>query len=387
MRLFRGGSVAQVGLGMMVSLSFVSASASGAQVNFETLSIGQTFGSPNNSAGQVVFSQESIDVSVETFQTGTFQDLNLATINGPGTDLFATKHVFFDNINFGFDLTDVAPINNVTIEYHEFGGVNNFSVNGGPILELPAMTSMPANVAPGVTATVDADSIHLSGPISSFLIGGQELDLRRFAGANQQAIVSLQSETELDDYTYRVAGCVGEFWTKMCRAHLFPEAKLDDARFLDDAVRFGKGLQLVNILRDLPVDLQQGRCYLPQSELKHLGLSPADLLIPANEPKLRPLYNSLLDLAQAHLTAGWRYTSTIPRSQMRVRWACAWPILIGVATLGRLRRGPVLDPQLRVKVSRAEVKRIMLGSLLKYPFASAWERQFAEGASAGKAVA
>lgn len=175
MRLFGVEGIVRSGLAVLVGLTLVSAAASAAQVNFETLTTGQTFGNATNIPGEVVFTQEGIDVSVETFHTGSFEDMNLATINGPGTDLFATKHVFFDNINFGFDLSGVAPINDVTIEYHEFGGVNNFSVNGGAILELPAMTSMPVNVAPGVTATVDEDSIHLSGPISSFLIGGQEL--------------------------------------------------------------------------------------------------------------------------------------------------------------------------------------------------------------------
>ena len=94
------------------------------------------------------------------------------------------------------------------------------------------------------------------------ITGGQELDLRRFAGASAGNIVALETAAQLDDYTYRVAGCVGEFWTKMCRAHLFPKLRLDDAQLLADGVRFGKGLQLVNILRDLPADLKKGRCYL-----------------------------------------------------------------------------------------------------------------------------
>src|SRR5688572_14947316 len=162
------------------------------------------------------------------------------------------------------------------------------------------------------------------------IISGQEQDLRRFAGASETVIASLQTEAELDDYTYRVAGCVGEFWTKMCRAHLFPNAMLGDTQFIADGVRFGKGLQLINILRDLPADLRKGRCYLPLNQLSPLGLSPADLLSPTNEPRLRPLYDSLLDLAQAHLTAGWRYTNIIPRGQWRVRLACAWPILIEI---------------------------------------------------------
>ena len=61
----------------------------------------------------------------------------------------------------------------------------------------------------------------------------------------------------MDDYTYRVAGCVGEFWTRLCRAHLFPRAVVDDAMLLRDGIRFGKGLQLVNILRDIPADLRR----------------------------------------------------------------------------------------------------------------------------------
>ena len=85
--------------------------------------------------------------------------------------------------------------------------------------------------------------------------------------ASEENIVALKKDAELDDYTYRVAGCVGEFWTKMCRAHLFPGAALDEAMLLANGVRFGKGLQLVNILRDLPVDLRNGRCYLPAEEL------------------------------------------------------------------------------------------------------------------------
>ncbi len=38
------------------------------------------------------------------------------------------------------------------------------------------------------------------------IIGGQALDLRRFAGATEGRIVALESRADLDDYTYRVAG-------------------------------------------------------------------------------------------------------------------------------------------------------------------------------------
>ncbi len=220
------------------------------------------------------------------------------------------------------------------------------------------------------------------------IAGGQELDLRRFAGTSADKIVALRTDAELDDYTYRVAGCVGEFWTKMCRTHLFPGARLDDMRLLADGVRFGKGLQLVNILRDLPADLRKGRCYLPEDGLTAIGLSPGDLLQPANETRLRPLYNALLDRAEGHLTAGWAYTNALPRGQVRVRLACAWPILIGVETIKRLRVENVLDPARHIKITRAEVRKLCALSVIFYAWPAAWNRLFCPAGSAqGKAVA
>ena len=230
-------------------------------------------------------------------------------------------------------------------------------------------------------ANFSAADQQLIREVLSTITSGQELDLQRFGSASAQNILTLRTDAELDDYTYRVAGCVGEYWTKMCRAHVFPRAPLDDAALLRDGVRFGKGLQLVNILRDLPRDLRQGRCYLPLERLARVQLTPADLLDANAAPRLRPVYDELLDLAEAHLAAGWVYTNSLPRSAMRVRLACAWPVLIGVKTLARLRRENPLDAERRVKVSRAEVKQIMAATLLRYPFASSWRRLFQQAKS------
>ncbi len=209
--------------------------------------------------------------------------------------------------------------------------------------------------------------------VLEIITSGQELDLRRFAGASARILVALHTDEELEDYTYRVAGCVGEFWTRMCRAHLFPRAPLDDAFLLANGVRFGKGLQLVNILRDVAADLRHGRCYLPAERLADAGLKPEDLLQPANEPRLRTLYHTYLDHAEAHLQAGWAYTNALPRRSVRVRLACAWPILIGQKTLKLLRAGNVLDPARRIKVSRREVRLLMVRSVVLYPWPRAWK--------------
>lgn len=244
------------------------------------------------------------------------------------------------------------------------------------------------------------------------IISGQELDLQRFASvargsvrwggaadeparecarpievsershhplASGTDIVALQNDEELDDYTYRVAGCVGKFWTQLCAANAFNAA--ERRRFASSfeyeqlGIRFGKGLQLVNILRDLPADLRKGRCYIPADKLRELNLTPGDLLRPENEPRFRPLYDRYLDLAQSHLVAGWEYTNLISRRRINLRLACAWPILIGLETIKKLRAESVLDASRRVKVSRDEIRRIIARSIWRYPFRDWWRAQ------------
>ena len=214
------------------------------------------------------------------------------------------------------------------------------------------------------------------------ITSGQELDLQRFAAASAGKIIALETAAELDDYTYRVAGCVGGFWTKICRAHLFPQARLDEEQFIADGIRFGKGLQLVNILRDLPADLKNGRCYLPLEKLGPAKLLPETLLSAANESNFLPLFREHLDQAESHLAAGWRYTNTLPFGQFRVRLACAWPILIGVRTTEKLRAAKVSELQQRVKVSRREVRGILARSTLACWLPAAWRNLYLPPAKA-----
>jgi farnesyl-diphosphate farnesyltransferase len=219
---------------------------------------------------------------------------------------------------------------------------------------------------------------------------GQELDLKRFGGAIKQLeggtpnVIALQTDSELDDYTYRVAGCVGKFWTRICLAHQF---KVAESSFEELGVRFGKGLQLFNILRDIPADLKKGRCYIPAKKLAASGLAPVDLLRPETEPRFRPLYSRYLDLMESYLAAGWEYTNLIPFGQMRVRLACAWPILIGLKTVPLLRSRNVLDPQQRMKIDRREVKQMMLSTVIFYPFQRKWRQLANLKVQAGESVA
>lgn len=205
------------------------------------------------------------------------------------------------------------------------------------------------------------------------ITSGQELDLRRFQGASKTNVMALEWEEQLDDYAYRVAGCVGEFWTRICARHLWSNKDVEIDVLIEDGIRFGKGLQYVNILRDIPADIAQGRCYIPLELLNKYGLTPRDLAIPSYEKRFRPVYDRLLAKATEHLEIGWRYTTHLPASSPRLKLACSWPVLIGKSTIGQLESRAVLDPENRIKISRTEVKKILLATILLYPFGSLWK--------------
>ena len=197
---------------------------------------------------------------------------------------------------------------------------------------------------------VDRQFIH---QLLQTIITGQIFDLETFPGT----LVALGDDAALDRYTYLVAGCVGEFWTRMCQAHLPGLEKLNVAA----GIQFGKGLQLVNILRDLPRDYAIGRCYLPVQN-------------PQDPVEVGPVYLKWLDIAVAHLDDGWEYTLAIPATQKRLRLACVWPLWIGLKTIARLRHANPLDPTQRVKVSRLEVYGIMAQSILRAGNAAALDK-------------
>lgn len=192
------------------------------------------------------------------------------------------------------------------------------------------------------------------------LVNGMIMDLNAFPGDSAEQVSALPTLEDLDRYTYYVAGCVGEFWTGMTCAHRPSLASWDQVRMAAVGVRFGKGLQLTNILKDLPRDLQRGRCYIPASMLEEAGLRPSDVLKPDSLPAVRPVLQRLLRLALDHLDQGWLYTMAIPRREIRLRLACMWPILFAGATLRGLAASSAwLDPRARLKISKGEVYRIM----------------------------
>jgi farnesyl-diphosphate farnesyltransferase len=183
----------------------------------------------------------------------------------------------------------------------------------------------------------DADRRAVRGIVTT-LTEGMEFDLRTFPDETSGQVAALTEWDELDRYTYLVAGCVGEFWTAMTLAHMPGVLKASPEMMTARGIRFGKALQMTNILRDCGKDLRIGRCYLP-----------AVLAIPA--------------------------------LSLRLRLACLWPIMIGLETMSLLVcNDRWLDPASVSKVRRGDVYRIIALSLpmaLSDAMLRAWcERMF-----------
>jgi farnesyl-diphosphate farnesyltransferase len=189
---------------------------------------------------------------------------------------------------------------------------------------------------------------------------GQMLDLERFD--NPTEIRALQAAADLDEYTYLVAGCVGEFWTGLCFRHIRDFASLSEDEMLALGKRYGMGLQLINVLRDAGSDLRVGRCYFPEEELSAADLPAAQIL---SEPeRFQPIYERWTEKAQDELECGIQYSHAI--RNRRLRAATVLPALIGARTLVLLRDAGTMALQRKIKVRRDDVRRMILSLVITF---------------------
>lgn len=161
------------------------------------------------------------------------------------------------------------------------------------------------------------------------IVEGQLWDLTYFT----PECTTVQDDAMTARYTYLVAGCVGEFWTLLGRETLGDAfCPAERAELMCAAgVRYGRGLQLINILRDMEEDAARGRRYL---------CSPPVLW---------------QDRAERYLRDGLDYAERL--GGFRLRFASMLPALLGLRTLGLIRRR---RGQERVKIPRRAVYACML---------------------------
>lgn len=186
--------------------------------------------------------------------------------------------------------------------------------------------------------------------VLAVIVSGQQLDLERFEQSTPERVVSLQSAAELEDYAWRVAGSVGEFWTQLGFLTLGSQfSRASESTLLQHGRRYGIGLQLVNILRDFPEDLKAGRCYLPVSD-------------PQDHEQLLAAHRQWLSRAEEFLESGHAYAALLTPGRLRL--ASELPVLIADETLERVRVADWEQLAQRVKVPRWRVYALVFQALV-----------------------
>ncbi len=190
------------------------------------------------------------------------------------------------------------------------------------------------------------------------ILDGQRWDLSAFADGP----AACATGDDLLLYTRRVAGCVGEFWTKTAFTVLGERfADPDKATsMLGSGRKLGHALQLVNILRDLHEDLPRGRCYLPADELRTAGWNGEGL---PSATAIAPVFDRWLGICRGYLDEADTYTKAV--RDPRVRFCTRLPMLLAGKTTQLLdEAGAERVLRERIKVSRSTVWRSALWAAL-----------------------
>jgi len=147
------------------------------------------------------------------------------------------------------------------------------------------------------------------------LIDGVQMDLghRRY-----------ETFDDLREYCWRVASTVGLVCLPIfgCR---HPGGR-------DYAMNLGLALQLTNIVRDVKTDLDQGRVYLPQDDLRRFGVTEADLAAGRVTASIRALLAFQLTRAREFYD---RAAAALPAGEARHLVAAE---IMGAIYFGILRR-------------------------------------------------
>ena len=154
----------------------------------------------------------------------------------------------------------------------------------------------------------------------------------------------------VERYCYFVAGVVGEMITDvLCDySHLIDKRRADLAKL---SVQFGRGLQLVNILKDHREDRRRGTTWLPRQIHPTRIHSDGEW----DEQDLTETVIHVAKTARRDLRAALRYVLLIPEHETRVRHFLAVTLGLAVLTLRRIHAKPDFQHGDDVKISRSQV--------------------------------
>jgi farnesyl-diphosphate farnesyltransferase len=185
--------------------------------------------------------------------------------------------------------------------------------------------------------------------------------MKKYSFGTDNPKVQLTSTDELEEYTYYVAGTVGELLSRLFTLEHFKVPEKSREIMFRNGVAFGKALQYVNIIKDSREDFTEGRCFIPADLLHKHSLTLEDFFKSEKSDRIKAVYTELIEKAEEHLQASILYIEAIPVRLWRIRLFCIWPVALAYATLNGIKKD--LDDFIKTndtyKISRNEVKSIL----------------------------
>ncbi len=172
--------------------------------------------------------------------------------------------------------------------------------------------------------------------------------------------IRIRSVEEYREYCYYVAGTVGYLLTDLWETHIVHLSAADVAYLRARARGFAEALQTVNILKDIPQDIErENSIYIPAELLHAEGTGHGTLLSPEYAERNRRALEPLMNLARSGLEEATEYLLCLPRRCVSIRLFCLLPLVYCYATLRELECSmAMLRPGGAVKISRREVKSL-----------------------------
>jgi len=175
----------------------------------------------------------------------------------------------------------------------------------------------------------------------------------------------LNSMKELDEYTYYVAGTVGHLLTSLFTYFSKKITPAVSKKLEIFSESFGKGLQMVNIIRDMAVDLKRGQSYIPDEILRKYELTRQSIFDVQNSKNAELLFDELIQTTVNHLDKALAYVVNIPKDEARIRIFCLLPLFWAMQTLRLIQENSLnllyLD---KIKVSRGVIRKEFYKTLL-----------------------
>ena len=170
----------------------------------------------------------------------------------------------------------------------------------------------------------------------------------------------LNTEKELYQYCYYVAGTVGKLITNIFKKTIKNPKK---QAILDKyQIDFGQGLQRINIAKDFLKDQKRHWCYIPKTLFQKENLPLKDFYNHTSPESSKKVMLSFLEKTQSYLNKALSYIKAIPFWHLRKRIFCLLSLFLATRTL-RLLKKQTFEKTFESKISRFEVKASLFLSI------------------------